>query len=63
MKVSQNETWKLEITSYYKKGTKTTIKQNKTQIKHKADQVPLTAPIKEIKKTAVRANNYYRLTE
>ena len=50
MKVSQNETWKLEITSYYKKGTKTTIKQNKTQIKHKADQVALTAPIKEIKK-------------
>ena len=32
IKVSRNETWKLEITSYYKKGTKITIKQNKTQI-------------------------------
>ena len=50
--MSQKEIWKLEITSYYKKEAKKKKKSDK------ADQVLLTAPIKQIKTTKARANNY-----
>ena len=49
--MSQKEIWKLEIT-YYKKEAKKKKKSDK------ADQVLLTAPIKQIKTTKARANNY-----
>ena len=49
--MSQKEIWKLEITSYYKK-------EAKKKKSDKADQVLLTAPIKQIKTTKARANNY-----